>query len=388
MTGVEFGRRMRLGWLLLIVASCHGSLVLSPNDGGSPSDGALANSASVDASADDPAASDGAQATDGSPDRSDGCESQQVAAPTFSPPPGPFPTCVGGVNFPRPVTLTTTTPNASIYYTTDGTQPGPTSPRYESPIELVGGVIQAYAVAPCMEPSAVVEGTYTFIACCLLGPALEVPPPGTHGSAFDVSLTAVTFGETPLGGGALCYTLNGSTATCDSQDALCTNGSQVYDPAVEISIDPSVTDPATGKVTLNTAECAVGFDCVAMGYPAVYTLQLDPVAFAPAAGTTVPAGGTLSGVQITESGASTDQPYAHICWSTDGTTVPDCACAGATPENAPALVGPGLYVSSDNATPVMQVQQAPGASGITVMAVGCALGYAPSDAPYATITWN
>jgi hypothetical protein len=46
-----------------------------------------------------------------------------------------------------------------------------------------------------------------------------------------------------------------------------------------------------------------------------------------------------------------------------------------------------LSRSKGNATPVMQVQGAPNA-GITVRAVGCAKGYAPSDSPFATATWN
>jgi len=148
-----------------------------------------------------------------------------------------------------------------------------------------------------------------------------------------------------------------------------------------------VTEPKTGRVTVDPLGCETGGG-TAPGTAVTYTLQVDPAAIAPAATTAIDPSGTLGGVQITENGPATDEPYTSICWSTDGTSVPDCACKGATAADAAATVGPGLYVSKGNATPVMSVTKAQGAAGITVRAVGCTAGYAPSDAPYASATWH
>ena len=367
----------------------------SPNDGGATADGALETNTLVDASAENPDAPDAttradavaqdtavldtAPATDGGPDRSDGCDSQQAAAPTFSPEPGAS-TCA-----PLAVTLATTTPHASIFYTTDATNPTPTSTVYQGPLEIGETTqLRAVASAPCMLDSEVASATYTItIPGDVPSPPEPTPEPGTYPHDLTVSLVELTAGA------IVCYTLDGSRPVCPCPETgVCPDGSTEYEADAGIAISGSVTGASTGQMTLNAVACAPGSSQGGASPPLVYTLGLDPVAFAPAAGTTVPASGTLSGVHITESGASTDQPYASICWSSDGTSVPDCACAGATPENAAALVGPGLYVSAGNATPVMQVQQAQGASGITVRAVGCAAGYAPSDAPCATITWK
>lgn len=219
-------------------------------------------------------------------------------------------------------------------------------------------------------------------------PPQVAPATGTYHASFDATLALGAADPSEVA----CYTLDGTTpscsATCGSTaPATCTGGSKTYDPKAEIVVDSTVTDPKTGRVRLWAITCQAGSD-YGVGLPVDYTLQVDPVGIAPAAGTPVPAGGTLSGVQITESGASGDQPYAFICWSTDGTTVPDCTCSGATPENTASTVGPGLYKSTGNATPVMQVQRAAGAGGIAVRAVACATGYAQSDAPYASITWQ
>src|SRR5262249_44946124 len=105
-----------------------------------------------------------------------------------------------------------------------------------------------------------------------------------------------------------------------------------------------------------------------------YSLRLDAAAIAPGPGTAVAADGTLAGVQITNSGPGSDQPYTFVCWSTDGVTAPDCTCAGATanPDNA-APLGPGLYRSDGAATPTYTVQgnvPEAGATTITVRAIG------------------
>jgi len=60
------------------------------------------------------------------------------------------------------VILTSPNPNAVIYYTADGWTPTETSPKYETPIPILGNTrVQAFAVEPGKAPSPIVAGTYT-----------------------------------------------------------------------------------------------------------------------------------------------------------------------------------------------------------------------------------
>ncbi|MCE9612865.1 MAG: chitobiase/beta-hexosaminidase C-terminal domain-containing protein [Lentisphaerae bacterium] len=79
----------------------------------------------------------------------------QVASPTLSPAGGTF---VDSVD----VTLTSATPGASIYYTTDGSAPSAASIPYATPFTLTANaVVKAIAVKASMLDSAVAVGTFT-----------------------------------------------------------------------------------------------------------------------------------------------------------------------------------------------------------------------------------
>ena len=81
---------------------------------------------------------------------------QQAATPTFNPPAGVY-------NAPVNVVLSTTTPGASIYYTTNGTTPTNQSTVYSSAIPLSSTTtIKAIAYAPGFDPSYVATGGYLF----------------------------------------------------------------------------------------------------------------------------------------------------------------------------------------------------------------------------------
>jgi glucosylceramidase len=76
------------------------------------------------------------------------------------------------------VTLTDSTPGATIYYTTNGTAPTTSSTLYAGPIAVSSTVtIQALATAPGYSQSAVASGTYT------------VPPQNGTGPAVSVVIT-------------------------------------------------------------------------------------------------------------------------------------------------------------------------------------------------------
>jgi len=87
-----------------------------------------------------------------------------VATPTFSLPAGTYVELLTA-------SLRESTPEATIYYTTDGTSPTASSPVYKGPITLTqSATLTAVAVAPGFAPSAVAKATYVIsprkVTCC------------------------------------------------------------------------------------------------------------------------------------------------------------------------------------------------------------------------------
>jgi len=81
----------------------------------------------------------------------------QAAAPAFNPPGGSY-------LLPQLVQLSSATPDATIYYTTDGSTPTAASARYSSPIVVLRTTtIRAIAVASGWAESAVASATYSMI---------------------------------------------------------------------------------------------------------------------------------------------------------------------------------------------------------------------------------
>src|SRR3989442_8068706 len=80
-----------------------------------------------------------------------------VAPPTFSP-------AAGTYRAAQTVTVSDTTSGATIYYTTDGSTPSPSSTRYTGPIVVTQTTtIKAMAVANGMADSDVASATYTIV---------------------------------------------------------------------------------------------------------------------------------------------------------------------------------------------------------------------------------
>ena len=70
----------------------------------------------------------------------------------------------GAVEAGTQVSISCATPGATIYYTTDGTEPSNTSTLYEGPITVDQAMtISAIAYAAGMDPSSVVSATYTLV---------------------------------------------------------------------------------------------------------------------------------------------------------------------------------------------------------------------------------
>jgi hypothetical protein len=102
----------------------------------------------------------------------------QVAAPLFAPGDGEY-------AFPLSIAMTSSTPDAAIYYTTDGSDPSAGSQHYTGPVVLtVPGTVKAYAMKNGLTDSSVSSVAYT---------ALIEPSPSPNPSP--------TSSPTPGGGG-------------------------------------------------------------------------------------------------------------------------------------------------------------------------------------------
>ena len=127
----------------------------------------------------------------------------QAVPPTFNPPAGSY---AGSIS----VTLSTTTPNANIYYTTDGTAPSTASTLYAgTAIPLsVTTTLKAIAIATGLIQSR--DSTAAYVLAAQTAPPNFNPIPGTYVSAQMVALTDDSAGAT------IYYTTDGSNPTHNS----------------------------------------------------------------------------------------------------------------------------------------------------------------------------
>jgi hypothetical protein len=126
----------------------------------------------------------------------------QTAAPVMNPPAGSYTRTVS-------VTMTSATPNASIYYTTDGTAPSTSSTLYSGAITLtVTTTINAVAIASGSIQST--ETTAPYVIASQTAPPNFTPAAGTYVSGQMVTLTDDTSGA------VIYYTTDGTTPTHSS----------------------------------------------------------------------------------------------------------------------------------------------------------------------------
>lgn len=205
----------------------------------------------------------------------------QLKAPTFSPPPGAYPT-------PQTVSISdsdlTEYQSQFMYYTADGTTPTQISPVYVNPITVASTTtLKAIAISVFSDQSAVTSATYT-IAPAAPTP-IFVPGGGNYPSAESVTLTDSAPGAT------IYYTTDGSAPTTNST---------VYNGPIAVSSDETLEAMATAN----------GYSQSAVS-TATYTIAAATPIFAPS-------GGTYSSVQSVT--ISDSIPWATIYYTTDGST--------------------------------------------------------------------
>jgi len=199
-----------------------------------------------------------------------------AATPTFSPAPGTY-------NTDQSVEISDTTPNSTIYYTTDGTTPTTSSTKYTEALAVSATeTIKAIAVAPMYYQSAVATATYTIQLLPTATPVFS-PQSGSYSTTQTVTITDTTPGA------VIYYAVNGSPLSTSS---------------------PVYKNPLTVKTSENIIAIAQapGYLLSGEGYGFYTITAATPVIS--------PAGGTYTGPQTVTITDTT--PGVSILYSTNG----------------------------------------------------------------------
>lgn len=217
----------------------------------------------------------------------------QAVLPAFSPAAGTYSTT-------QKVALSSATPDAAIYYTTDGNTPNAGSRTYSSPITVAASeTIEAIAVSPTMGTSNVAKGIYT-IGASAGSYSLSATPAAavTQGGSTTSTLTV-----TPSGG------FTGTVAlTC----AVTASPAGATNPPICSATQPAAIS-GTGAVT-STLTVSTG----AATSPGAYTVMVTGVSGSVTETTNVPI--TVNAPVVTPSFALSGTAVSVSSPGTSGTS--------------------------------------------------------------------
>jgi len=188
----------------------------------------------------------------------------KAAAPVFNPPAGSYSSA-------QQVIISTATAGASIYYTTDGTEPSVSSHLYNGPVAVSESLtIRAVAVKTGLAASDVAPAAYTISQLPKVAAVTFNPPAGTYIGAQSVSLICQTPGAT------IRYTLDGSVPGASTglvYSAPVQISSAAVIKAVAFKAGMADSDPSSASYTVSQVPKVqnVRFDSAAK------TLSWDPV---------------------------------------------------------------------------------------------------------------
>jgi len=182
----------------------------------------------------------------------------QAATPTFN-------LASGSYNSAQSVTISDSTPGATIYYTTDGSIPTTGSTVYGGPITVsTSETIAAIAASSTTSQSAIATAAYTIVSSATTPPITWLTPAaipyGTALSATQLNATSTvagTFSYSPVAGAVLTagsHTLTVTFTPTDTTDYTITTASVTL--AVN-KVTPTVTWPIPAAIPFGTALSAL-----------------------------------------------------------------------------------------------------------------------------------
>jgi len=170
-----------------------------------------------------------------------------VVAPAFSP-------AVGTYTAAQSVTLSSTTPGATIYYTLNGTTPTTASTQYSNAIAVSATTtIEAIAVATNYNNSIVATGTYTITPPATVATPQFSVPAGPYTTIQSVVLSDTTAGAT------IYYTVNGTTPT---------TASTKYTTAISVGTTETIEAMAVATGDTNSAVASASYTITLPAAPA------------------------------------------------------------------------------------------------------------------------
>ncbi|MDP9051523.1 MAG: chitobiase/beta-hexosaminidase C-terminal domain-containing protein [Acidobacteriota bacterium] len=226
-----------------------------------------------------------------------------VAAPSFSPSAGTYTSS-------QTVAIGTSTPGATIYYTTDGSTPTTSSPVYANPITVAASeTVRAIATASGYQTSAVGSATYSINTTPVVPPSSPSPV-----TSPPIVTTPATNGTPPYVGYVAVWGINNSNATVTWSTDVPATAQLVYGTTPALGqLSPLQTDLANNHgVTLTGLNPGTTYYFVARstdmngntGYST--TSSFKTIAGSP----------TMSGVTVSPAGNHS----ATISWTTSAPT--------------------------------------------------------------------
>jgi len=186
-----------------------------------------------------------------------------VATPTFSP-------AAGSYGPAQTVTISSATPGATIYYTTNGTTPTTSSPQYTAPITVsTSETVEALAVKTGYTNSAIGSAAYV-INGAVATPTFS-PGAGTYGPAQTVTISSATSGTT------IYYTTNGTTPTTSSTQYTAPITVSTSETVEALAVKTGYTNSAIGSAAyvINGTVATPTFSPVAGSYGPAQTVTIS-----------------------------------------------------------------------------------------------------------------
>jgi hypothetical protein len=219
----------------------------------------------------------------------------------------------------------TTSSGATIFFTTDGTNPTIASVVYTGPIAVAQTtILRAMAVKPGFAASAGTAATYTItIPTGTTAPVWMTPGSGEYNNPVAVSLSSATPAAT------ICYTIDGSDPTCAA--GQCTGTAATYSVGSPVPVDAPT---GGGTLVIKGLACSAG--------KADSSVTASTYAFRAAIPTATPGSGAVtSNTNVTlKTKTATSGPNAvSLRYNTSGLT-PSCVLSDQTIQGQSGLVPP------------------------------------------------